>query len=215
MDELLKSVLGGQGGNPLTNLLGNVLGGGTPQSQTSGNPMGNLLGNVFGGGTPQPQASGNPMTDLINSFINGGGMQNGGTMASLVSMAMGGATGSSPLVDSLSQRLGLPPMVAQSIVSYFVTKLLSAQMGQFGGGGLQSAMSAMPGGLNLDSLLNMVSNPQALSNQLNNSGMPQELAQHAGISPMIAAQGLQELVRVVGEQVQRGNPQQDTSGGWL
>ncbi len=194
MDELLKSFLGG--GN---------------QPAKSSNPMVDMLGSILGG-SAQNQPSGNLMNDLIGSFITGGGLQNSGSIAGLIGAALGGGTtASNPLVNTLAERLGLSPAIAQVIVSYFVTKILSAKMGlpsgteQSGSFQTNTPQSQVPG-LNLDHLLDIMGDPKTLNNHLNATGMPQELAQQAGITPSMASQGIQELLKVVAENVQSPQP---------
>ena len=54
--------------NPLNDILGSVLGGGSQQS--SGNPLNDILGNVLGGGQQQQQQGG--LGGLLGSILGGG-----------------------------------------------------------------------------------------------------------------------------------------------
>lgn len=67
------------GGDPMSALLGGLMGGGTPQQpqspQAGGDPMSALLGGLMGGSAPQqPQApaGGDPMAALLGGLMGGG-----------------------------------------------------------------------------------------------------------------------------------------------
>ncbi len=60
-------------GGGLGDLLGGILGNAQSQAQP-GNPLNDILGNVLGGGGQ----SGNPLNDILGSVMGGGGKQQGG-----------------------------------------------------------------------------------------------------------------------------------------
>lgn len=191
MESLLKALLGGN-------------------KQTDGNPMMDILGSMLGG--KSGQASEGMMGDLIGSLM-GGGVQNSGGVSNLLEMVMGGGGNkeSNQLVQVLVNNLGLSPAVAQMIVSYFTTKVVSslAQLvagrtgSAFESGQDQSGNSKI---LDLDFLLDSMGDAQKFSTNLNATGMPEELAQHAGIDQDTAFRGLRELIKTVAERVQTPQP---------
>ena len=61
----------GQSTNPINDILGSVLGGGS-SSADSGNPLGNILGSVLGGGGNQQQQSQGGLGGLLGSILGGG-----------------------------------------------------------------------------------------------------------------------------------------------
>jgi len=179
MDELLKSVLGGMGG------------GQQQEPQSNNSSMAGLLGGLLGGGLMQPAQSGG-MGDLLGMVL-GSGNQAGG-MAAILGAVMGANnTADNPFVEALVQKLGLSPAVAQVIVSFFMTKVMT----------LMSGSQAQSSGFSLDKLLNIMGNDKAVESHLQSSGMSDELAQHAGIDSATAMSSLQELVKVAAARLQQ------------
>jgi hypothetical protein len=79
-----------QGGDPVSDILGSILGGGQQQQQSrqappqADNPIGDILGGILGGGQQQapqrPQApqmpqGGDPVSDILGSILGGGQQQ--------------------------------------------------------------------------------------------------------------------------------------------
>jgi len=72
----------------LGDLLGGILGGAQSQAQ-SGNPLNDILGSVLGGGSQQQ--SSNPLNDILGSVLGGGNSQNqGGGLGSILGNILGG-----------------------------------------------------------------------------------------------------------------------------
>jgi len=66
------------GAGGLGDLLGGILGNASNQAQAQqSNPLNDILGSVLGGGT-QSQSSGNPLNDILGSVLGGGNQQQGG-----------------------------------------------------------------------------------------------------------------------------------------
>lgn len=72
----------------LGDLLGGILGGAQSQAQ-SGNPLNDILGSVLGGGSQQQ--SSNPLNDILGSVLGGRNSQNqGGGLGSILGNILGG-----------------------------------------------------------------------------------------------------------------------------
>lgn len=77
LGDLLGEILGsanqqaqGQSTNPINDILGSVLGGGS-SSADSGNPLGNILGSILGGGGSQQQSQQGGLGGLLGSLLGG------------------------------------------------------------------------------------------------------------------------------------------------
>ncbi|UTX46843.1 DUF937 domain-containing protein [Chryseobacterium sp. MA9] len=80
------------GAGGLGDLLGGILGNASNQAQAQqSNPLNDILGSVLGGGT-QSQSSGNPLNDILGSVLGGGGnqQQGGGGLGSILGNILGG-----------------------------------------------------------------------------------------------------------------------------
>lgn len=196
MQELLKALLGGGNQGQASGATG------------GGDPMAEILRSVLqgasgaGAGTrPAAPAGGRGIMDLLGAIL--GGAQAGGTVGA-------GATSGAinPLAQLLAERLGLPPQVAQTVVAFFLSKV----MGQITGGGGQSAdfrpTRATAGEVDLDHLLQDADDDKALKTHLSQTGMARELAQQTGLSQQQASQSLQALVKLLSEQRQTPTPVQ-------
>ena len=167
--------------------------GSQPGDQAQGNPLADLLGGLLGGGTSSPGAA-----DLAQ-VLGGGSPQQGDSLADISGAMLGGSGGTdsnallAPIVDAISNKLGLPPDVAQMIVSFVIGKLLSGQSGP--------GTAAQPGGLELGDLLNRLGSGQGLdAGYLKSTGMHEELAQQTGLDADTATRGLQEVFNMLGGQ---------------
>jgi len=212
MEELLQALMGGggaakrrgaSGGDPLTDMLQGVLGGGAAKGQ-SGSGLEDLLGSILGGAAGQGKsaqsAQGGGLMDILGAVMGGGsGMQGPGT---------------SPIVEGIAGKLGLPQGIAQMILAFVVGKLAA---GMLGGGGAslpgatpQSRSRAttpqQPQSLNLDSLLETMGQDRSMAD---------ELAQQTGLDPQTAQRGLQEVLSMIGaqSQAQGGASAQPKQGG--
>ncbi len=199
MQDILKALIRGAGPS-----------GSTP---AGGDAMGQILRSILQGATA-PAQSGTPgqaqprnlpasgshsLIDLLGSIL--GGVQN--AQGGQASTAVG-----NPLAQLLAERLGIPPQLAEVIVAFFLSKVMS----RVTGGAQQPAefrrSRTAPDEINLDHLLENANDKKALTAQLNQSGMAQELAQQTGMSPQAAGQSLQALVKLLSEQRQSPVPLQ-------
>lgn len=193
LDDLLQSMMDGDGekpqgdqagGDPLSDLLGGLLGGGTPGDAQGAGDMGDMLGALLGG-AGGAQGSGG-IGSLLGTFLGGGGAgaQAGSPLA--------------PMVSGLAEKLGLPPEVAQMVVSFVLDKLLSGERG--GDAALASRSgSAALAGQDLDDLLAQMSRGGGIdASLLESTGMTAELAEQTGLDPDTAAASLQEVFGMLG-----------------
>jgi hypothetical protein len=248
MEDLLKSILGGaqaqpggqmqqsggqSSGDPLADLLGSILGGATQGGQQQGQgglDLGGLLESILGGGaqpsepTPtQPSQGGEGLAglgglgDLLKGIL-GGAMGGGSTSEAGLGSAL------APLVNTLAEKLGLPPQIAQMVVTFVLGKLLSGFAGQQGGGmipapqavprGYQAPQPQQTQGLNLDDLLQRMGSPRGVeASYIQATGMAEELAGYTGLDPAMATQSLVQAFNLMGGQMgaQGQQPERPTS----
>ena len=239
MEDLLKSILGGaQGGqmqpqrgqssgDPLADLLGSILGGAlqggqaTPQGgqqAQGGLDLGGLLEAILGGGAQaQPSA---PMP--TQPAPSGGGLGGLGGLGDLLKGILGGGMGGgsmegglgsllAPIANMLAEKLGLPPQIAQMVITFVLGKLLSGFAGQQGGCMVPAPQAVpsypypqqqQPQGLNLDDLLQRMGSPQGVeASYIRATGMADELAGYTGLDPAMATQSLVQAFNLLGEQM--------------
>lgn len=205
MEELLQALMGGGdaaeqrsssgSGDPLTDLLQGVLGGGGG-SGSQGGGLEDILGSILGGATGQGRSGqsvqGGGLMDILGAIMGGGassGMQGPGT---------------SPIVEGIAGKLGLPQGIAQMIVAFVIGKLASNMLGgdasAFPGATTQprgrAATPQQAQSLNLDSLLETMGQDDSMAD---------ELAQQTGLDAQTAQRGLQEVLGMIGAQGQAQN----------
>ena len=192
-------------GDPLADLLGGLLGGGTSSGTAD-------LAGMSGGGSSQ---QGDSMTALAG--LLGGGSQQEDSMGAISGGLLGGSgagTGSNdllaPIVNGISEKLGLPSDIVRMILAFVIGKLLS---GQSGTGAASASISGQPphadsaqsGGLDLGSLLNQLGSGRGIdADYLQSTGMTEELAQQTGLDPDTATRSLQEVFNLLGGQMTQG-----------
>lgn len=206
MDDLLQALMGSAGasrrrgqssGDPLADMLQQILGSGSAQAGGSG--LEDILGAIMGGGAARgisQEAQRGGLMDILGAILGGTGTGTGGS-ASL-----------SPIAEGIAAKLGLPPGIAQMIVAFVIGKLLGGAMGGGAGGALtpmpgatprpggRSVSPAQPGqSLDLDSLLQTMGEDQ---------NMVAELAQQTGLDAQTAQRGLQEVLGMLGAQGRAG-----------
>lgn len=242
MEDLMKAILGGSGvksvkssrqgsqPDPMSELIGAILGGQTSQaqqSQSSGG-LGDILGSILGGAQPQqaqqPQAGGD-LGDILGSILGGGRLQPqrqqqpSGTIEDFLGSISGQAPMQrnsflGPIVDKLAKSLGIPPVVAQMIVSFAISKLMPSAASGSGSGAIvpqprpQQQPSYVPApsqtpaqsqdGWNLDSLLDTFGAGSATTgNYIQQSGMSRELANQMGMDESMANDSLQQVFQML------------------
>ncbi len=243
MEEILKAILSGaaqaqaqprggqQASDPMMDMIGAILGGGSAPSRqaappsledliqgissgdarqaagvTPGGGMGGLLEAILGGGAggaaPQ-RGQAQPAGGLgdILGAILGGGSSGGSGMGSNAFLA--------PIANALAEKLNLPPAVAQMIVAFLVEKLFSGAgapapaAAPSGTRSRRAAAPAQPQGMDLDHLLDeMAEGKQVDATYFRQSGMAQELAQKTGLDQRAAERSLQEAFSLLGGQLQ-------------
>ena len=204
--------------DPMTSLIGGLLGGGQQQSGNNqqGNALAGVLGSLLGGGQPS-SGSGNQQSDAIagvlGSLLGGGQSQTGGGQQSGLSGMMGlleMVTGSGqqglgqssltannpmmgmlqPFVAPLAKKLKISPEIAMIVVSFVVQKMLAHHPTS----GRDSTQ------FNLDDLLNQVGSTGKVNpGMLQNSGMVDELARATGLDQATAAKSLDAAFTLVGQ----------------
>jgi hypothetical protein len=195
VDDLLNSLLGGAGEEP-------------QDDQAAGDPLADLLGGLLGGGTPGDAQGAGDMGDMLGTLLGGtGGAQGAGDMGSLLGAFLGSGDASAgaasplaPMVSGLTEKLGLPPEVAQMVVSFVLDKLLS---GARGGGAVPASRSGSgtSAGQDLDDLVAQMSSGKGVdAGFLESTGMTNELSQQTGLDPDTAAASLQEVFDMMGGQ---------------
>jgi len=192
MDDLLKALLAGAAAGG-TGQAGQPAQGQPAQGSALPDLLGTLLGSLGGSGSGAPAAAPAPQAPQA-----AGGL--GGLLGSL--LGGGGASPLGPIVQTLAQKLGLPPAVAQVVVVFAISKLLPALIGGVAPQAKPAPQPAPPaptppqaGGLDLGDLLSRMlsGSPRRLSaNYLQSTGLHAELAQQAGLDEETAVKSLQE-----------------------
>ncbi|MCP5097137.1 MAG: hypothetical protein GY943_16430 [Chloroflexi bacterium] len=153
----------------------------------------------------QPQAKEpNILTDILEGVLKGGqaapqrGQQQQQpdmfNMADLLNVVLGGGKGGAqgqvnpllaPIVNTLAEKLGISPAIAQIIVTFATSALLSRGKDNKGGGLVGGAQQ----GFDLDDLLE--------GDFAYSSGLAQQLSQQSGLDEDEAAYGLQEAMMML------------------
>lgn len=191
---------------PFGDLLGTMMGGApqsgdTPTPNAGGDPLGSILGSLLGGGMQQgsaplpsaPGTSGDPMSAILGSLL-GGGMQGGTPNAS----ALGGNSFLAPIVDAIAAKIGIPPQIAEAVVSF--------------------ALGQLVGGQRDPQLVQMLAGRGTVSQKyLRDSGLVSQLTQRTGMDPKTATKSLQQVLEAFGTQMGEGttDDRQKSIQSWL
>jgi hypothetical protein len=213
MDDLLKGILSSAGSQP-------------SGGQAAGDPLADLLGGLMGGGgTPGAGEAADPLQALL-----GGGTGGAGDLSGILGAVMGGGgaeAGASaflaPVANGIAEKLGLPPEIAQLIVTFVIGKLMSGTTGQAAPGAASTTSrkrrsskrkkQPQSQGLDLADLLGRMGSGAGLdAAYLQSTGMPDELAQQTGLDPETATRGLQEALQMLGGQMGGAPPRRDFGG---
>ncbi|MGE5263999.1 MAG: hypothetical protein ACM3S0_11515 [Acidobacteriota bacterium] len=192
----------GAGGDPLSAILGGLLGGGmqggTPGA--GGDPLSAILGGLLGGGMlggmqgGTPGAGGDPLSAILGGLL-GGGMQGG--------MAGAGALGNNaflaPIVESIASKIGIPPEIAGTVISFALSQLMSRE----GGSGQLAQMLGSRGSVS--------------QKYLRDSGLASQLAAQTGMDNKTAVKSLQQVLQAFGTQMGEGTTEDRQQGlqSWL
>jgi hypothetical protein len=110
---------------------------------------------------------------------------------------MGSNSFLAPIIEGLAENLGLPPAIAQMVVSFVLSKVLSGAAGR-GRAPAPRRQDAAPEGFDLDHLLEQIGTEQGLdSNYLMSTGMHKELAEQTGLDEDTAARSLEEALSMM------------------
>jgi len=224
MEDLLKGILAegrsrqrGQraASDPLADLLGGILGGVEPQQarggQSAAGGLPDLLGGILGGADGKVDLG--DIAGILGGILGGGGATPGRTQPSQGGLGgiLGGASSLgansflAPIINELAERLGLPPAIANAVVSFVLGKLLSGSLGRAGAASPGAIAPSQPQGLDLDHLLETVgTGGQFEPGYLRSTGLVAELAQQTGIDQSTAMQSLQEVLGKLGGQLAAG-----------
>lgn len=190
------------GGDPLSQLLGGLMGGGGSASATSGgDPLSGLLGSLGGGAT----STGGGLSDLLGGLMGGG------------QGAAAGQAGSDPLSDLLGSLMGGGQGAASQGGGDPLSGLLGGLMaggnaspstsGGLGGAAqffLGKLMGGASGG-NAGDLMQMLSGGQRVGRaHLRTSGLAQEYAQQAGLDDDTASDELEKVVGLLQQRMRGG-----------
>ena len=157
-----------------------------PDDQAQGDPLADLLGGLLGGGTSSGTAD-------LAGMLGGGSSEQEDSMAA-ISGGMGSNELLAPIVNGISEKLGLPPAIVSMVVAFVLGKLLSGESG--------AGMATQSGGADLSSLLNQLGSGRGLdAGTLRSTGMSEELAQQTGLDADTAARSLQEVLNALGGQM--------------
>jgi hypothetical protein len=235
--DILGGILGGgaqqsgstqQGAVDIGDILGQIFGGGAQQpsgsAQQGAGDIGDILGEIFGGGAQKQSGSAQQGAGGIGDILGGGAQQSGGTQqgAGGIGDILGGILGGGasmnsntflrPIVQKLAEQLGLPPAIAQMVVSFVLSKMMGGAANRAaapsqGVSPNQTLPSQRPAqqlppaeqGLNLDDLLGQISTGATVdTGYLNSTGMTQELALQTGMDTNTAALSLQHVFTLLG-----------------
>jgi hypothetical protein len=227
MDDILKVLVDSrkqqqstsEGADPMTDLIGGLLGGG---GQTSGgqssDAMAGILGSLLGGGQTQSGGStsqSDGMTETLGNLLGGqssGGQQSGlGGMMSLLEMftGSGGQSGIGqsaltgnplagllqPLVKPLAEKLKISPEIATVVISFVLQKLLAHHPTS----GRDSTQ------FNIDDLFGQLGEGKLDPAILRNSGMVEELSRATGLDKAQAQKSLNTAFAMVGRRALRAS----------
>ena len=187
----------------LGDLMGALLGGGMSPSQASpmgtqqgagglGDVMGALLGGGLQGSAPSMGASAGASQGAVGIGDILGAVLGGGSTGIASSPLL------APIANLLSNKLGLPPVIAQAIVSFVLAKLMSGSSG----GRAVGRMGLVEEGPAMQDLLEYAGSGQRLDTRtLAATGLPDELAQYTGLDVDTATQSLQQALKLLGPAV--------------
>ncbi len=202
----LGSLMGGSGAQQDVQgggVLGSLLGGGAPSPQQGAGDLGSLMG---GGGAQQGAQGGDVLGSLLGGLLGGGAPQGGQQMPT----AQAGISSHpylAPIVNGLAQKLGLPPAIAEAVVSFALTQLLGSLMNRASAGremGVQSfdisqRTLQVAGDQQTEDIAQRFQSGVSLdADYLHSAGLPQQLAEQTGLDQKTAAKSLEQAFRLLG-----------------
>lgn len=179
----LISGLGGSsaGGSELENALGSLLGESRPGGGHGGENFVNDLMTALNGGQPPAQGSAlqvnnaGPLGELLNSIL--GSQQGAEGVNSLIQS----------IIDQVSRKAGVQPAVVRQVVTFAMAILAGQKRGN--------------SKFDPQDMMNRLQSGQGVTTSyLNSTGLAQQLASQAGMDPKTAAQSLQHVLSLFGQQ---------------
>lgn len=180
-----------QSADPMTNLIGGLLGGQGGVNLSDGVDAGdvaNLVGSLMGG-TQQP-------TQATSQQQSAGGL---GNMMGLLENVMNGQSGSTandpimgllePFVAPLAKKANISPAIAMIVVSFVAHKLLAHH----------PTSGRDSNSFDLDDMLQQIGSGKIDSNMLKSTGMVKELSKKTGLDEATAAKSLEAGFSIVGK----------------
>jgi hypothetical protein len=161
---------------------------------TGRDPMTDLIGGLLGGEAPQSgQRQGPGLSDLMGILetILGSGRQSQGTVPSQVPARDPIMGLLQPIVNKLAKKLNISPEIAMLVVTFVVQKLLAHHPTS----GRDSTQ------FDLDDMLQQMSSGSINPQTLQSSGMVNELAQVTGLDHDTAARSLDATLSALGGHV--------------
>jgi hypothetical protein len=199
----------GAGGDMLGSLLGGLLGGGGAQSGGmssqggGGDVLGSLLGGLLGGGgmsarggtsmpsQQMPAPGGDPISSILGGLL---GVNAGGGAGVIANNPIENAF-VAPIANALAKKTGMAPGIAQVVVVFALTTLMSA-----------ATQKATQKGFSPSDLVNKLATDGTVSQKyLKDSGLVAQLAQQSGLDQQTAAKSLQQTFAALGTHVGEGS----------
>lgn len=211
MEDILKVLVNSrqQGGgsqqtaDPMTDLIGGLLGSMQPpstQSQNSGQPdLSSIMGLLGSMGGAQPAQASQPTTNLggmmglLEMFMGGNQNQPGAMNPSNNPMMMNNPIMGmlKPFVNDIAKKMNISPEIAMIVVTFVVHKLLSHH----------PTSQRDSNSFDLDNMLQQMNSGKIDSNLLNQSGMVRELSQKTGLDAATAERSLNTAFTMLGGQI--------------
>lgn len=179
-------------------------------SQQGADPMTQLIGGLLGGTQSQGQSHAPVAPPSYNQQQQQSQQQTGGLgdMMGLLEMVMGGNQGSTgmqssfaggnpimlllePYVGKLAKKMNIPPQIAMTVVSFVAYKLLAHH----------PTSGRDSNSFNLDALLGQMNSGKIDKNIYQTSGMVSEISRSTGLDEATAAKTLDAAFNMFGKQI--------------
>jgi hypothetical protein len=199
----------GAGADVLGSLLGGLLGGGgapaggMPSQGAGGDVLGSLLGGLLGGGgmpaqggmsmpsQQMPAAGGDPISSILGGLL---GVNVGSGAGAIANNPIANAF-VAPIAEALARKTGMAPGIAQVVVLFALTTLMSA-----------ATQKSTQKGFNPSDLVNKLATDGTVSQKyLKDSGLVAQLAQQSGLDRQTASKSLQQAFTALGTHVGEGS----------
>lgn len=190
MEDILKVLINSrqqgsssQTADPMTELLGGLLGSGQPQAQTP-NPQTGGLGAMMG------------MLEMVMGSNQGGAATQSSAANNPIMMLL------QPFVGKLAKKMNIPPEIAMTVVSYAAHKLLAHH----------PTSGRDSNSFNLDDMLQQIGSGKIDQRIFQDSGMVKEISKSTGLDEATASKTLDAAFGMFG-QAQTGKTPSTVKGG--